>query len=76
MVVGPSFRVLLWSEKSKGQYEKYYSDFRDWCNKKNVKTVSKNIVFSYLGTGIYLLWKVNAILIVGCAKRRINQNVY
>jgi hypothetical protein len=52
-------RVLLRSEKSKGQYEKYYSDFRDWCNKKNVKTVSKNIVFSYLGTGIYLLWKVN-----------------
>jgi hypothetical protein len=23
-------------------------DFRDWCNKKNVKTMSKNVVLAYL----------------------------
>jgi hypothetical protein len=35
-------------EKSKRQYEKCYSDFRDWCNKKNVETVSENVVLTYL----------------------------
>jgi hypothetical protein len=28
-------------EKLKRQYEKCYSDFRDWCNKKNVKRCQK-----------------------------------
>jgi hypothetical protein len=28
--------------------KKCYSDFRDWCNKKNVKTVWENVVLVYL----------------------------
>jgi hypothetical protein len=28
-------------------------------NKKNVKTVSDNVVLAYLFIGIYLMWKVN-----------------
>lgn len=34
--------------KSKRQYEKSYSEFNDWCRKKNVKTVSENILLAYL----------------------------
>jgi hypothetical protein len=35
-------------EKSKWQCENCYSDFRDWCNNTNVKTVSENVVLAYL----------------------------
>jgi hypothetical protein len=35
-------------EKSKRQYEKCYSNFREWCNNKNVTTVSENNVLAYL----------------------------
>jgi hypothetical protein len=46
-------------EKSKRQYDKCYNVSQDWCNKKNVKTVSDNVILAYLFIGIYLLWKVN-----------------
>jgi hypothetical protein len=32
-------------EKSKRQYDKCYNDFKERCNKNNVKTVSENVVF-------------------------------
>lgn len=35
-------------EKSKGKYEKCYSNFKDWCVNQNVKTVSENILLGYL----------------------------
>jgi hypothetical protein len=35
-------------EKSKRQYDKCYNDFKEWCNKNNVKTVSENVVLAYL----------------------------
>jgi hypothetical protein len=35
-------------EKSKRQYDKCYNDFKEWCNKNNVKTVSANVVLAYL----------------------------
>jgi hypothetical protein len=35
-------------EKSKRQYDKCYNDFKERCNKNNVKTVSKNVVLAYL----------------------------
>jgi hypothetical protein len=35
-------------EKSKRQYNKCYNDFKEWCNKNNVKTVSENVVLAYL----------------------------
>jgi hypothetical protein len=38
----------LTPEKSKRQYDKCYNDFKEWCNKNNVKTVSKNVVLAYL----------------------------
>jgi hypothetical protein len=38
----------LISEKSKRQYDKCYNDFKEWCNKNNVKTVSENVVLAYL----------------------------
>lgn len=34
--------------KSKRQYEKCYSEFKDWCDKEKVKTVSENILLAYL----------------------------
>jgi hypothetical protein len=35
-------------EKFKRQYNKCYNDFKEWCNKNNVKTVSENVVLAYL----------------------------
>jgi hypothetical protein len=37
-------------EKSKRQYDKgyLYNDFKEGCNKNNVKTVSENVVLAYL----------------------------
>jgi hypothetical protein len=35
-------------EKSKRQYDKCYNDFKERCNKNNVKTVSENVVLAYL----------------------------
>ncbi|KAJ8981988.1 hypothetical protein NQ317_013640 [Molorchus minor] len=35
-------------KKSKRQYEKCYSEFKDWCDKQNVKTMSKNNLLAYL----------------------------
>jgi hypothetical protein len=35
-------------EKSKRQYDKCYNDFKEQCNKNNVKTVSENVVLAYL----------------------------
>jgi hypothetical protein len=35
-------------EKSKRQYDKCYNDFKEGCNKNNVKTVSENVVLAYL----------------------------
>ncbi|KAJ8976436.1 hypothetical protein NQ317_008470 [Molorchus minor] len=35
-------------KKSKRQYEKCYSEFKDWCDKQNVKTMSENILLAYL----------------------------
>jgi hypothetical protein len=35
-------------EKSKRQYDKCYNDFKERCNKSNVKTVSENVVLAYL----------------------------
>jgi hypothetical protein len=35
-------------EKFKRQYDKWYNDFKEWCNKNNVKTVSENVVLAYL----------------------------
>jgi hypothetical protein len=35
-------------EKFKWQYNKCYNDFKEWCNKNNVKTVSENVVLAYL----------------------------
>jgi hypothetical protein len=35
-------------EKFKRQYIKCYNDFKEWCNKNNVKTVSENVVLTYL----------------------------
>ncbi|KAJ8983236.1 hypothetical protein NQ317_005325 [Molorchus minor] len=35
-------------KKSKRQYEKCYSEFKDWCDKQNVKTISENILLAYL----------------------------
>lgn len=35
-------------QKSKRQYEKCYGDFKDWCNRKNAKTVSENVLLAYL----------------------------
>ncbi|KAJ8981086.1 hypothetical protein NQ317_005483 [Molorchus minor] len=35
-------------KKSKRQYEKCYSEFKDWCDKQNVKTMSENILLPYL----------------------------
>jgi hypothetical protein len=35
-------------EKSKRQYDKCYNDFKEWCDKNNVKTVSENVVLAYL----------------------------
>lgn len=37
-------------EKSKRQYEKCYNDFKNWCDKQNVKTgaMSENILLAYL----------------------------
>jgi hypothetical protein len=35
-------------EKSQRQYDKCYNDFKEWCNKNNVKTVSENVVLAYL----------------------------
>jgi hypothetical protein len=35
-------------EKSKRQYDKCYNDFKERCNKNNVKTVSENVVLTYL----------------------------
>jgi hypothetical protein len=31
-------------EKFKRQYNKCYNDFKEWCNKNNVKTVSENVL--------------------------------
>jgi hypothetical protein len=28
--------------------DKWYNDFKEWCNKNNVKTVSENVVLAYL----------------------------
>ncbi|KAJ8979160.1 hypothetical protein NQ317_006352 [Molorchus minor] len=30
------------------EYEKCYSEFKDWCDKQNVKTMSENILLAYL----------------------------
>ncbi|KAJ8972327.1 hypothetical protein NQ317_008584 [Molorchus minor] len=38
----------LISKKPKRQYEKCYSEFKDWCDKQNVKTMSENILLAYL----------------------------
>jgi hypothetical protein len=38
----------LIQEKSKRQYDKCYNDFKERCNKNNVKTVSENVVLAYL----------------------------
>jgi hypothetical protein len=35
-------------EKSKRQYDKCYNDFKERCNKNNVKKVSENVVLAYL----------------------------
>jgi hypothetical protein len=35
-------------EKYKRQYDKCYNDFKERCNKNNVKTVSENVVLAYL----------------------------
>jgi hypothetical protein len=35
-------------EKSKRQYDKCYNDFKERCNKNNVKMVSENVVLAYL----------------------------
>jgi hypothetical protein len=35
-------------EKSKRQYNKCYNDFKERCNKNNVKTMSENVVLAYL----------------------------
>ncbi|CAH1366313.1 unnamed protein product, partial [Tenebrio molitor] len=35
-------------EKSKRRYDKCYNDFKERCNKNNVKTVSENVVLAYL----------------------------
>jgi hypothetical protein len=35
-------------EKSKRQYDMCYNDFKERCNKNNVKTVSENVVLAYL----------------------------
>jgi hypothetical protein len=35
-------------EKSKRQYDKCYNDFKERCNKNNVKTVLENVVLAYL----------------------------
>jgi hypothetical protein len=35
-------------EKSKRQYDRCYNDFKERCNKNNVKTVSENVVLTYL----------------------------
>jgi hypothetical protein len=35
-------------EKSKWQNDKCYNDFKERCNKNNVKTVSENVVLAYL----------------------------
>jgi hypothetical protein len=35
-------------EKSQRQYDKCYNDFKEWCNKNNVKTVSEKVVLAYL----------------------------
>jgi hypothetical protein len=35
-------------EKSKRQYDKCYNDFKERCDKNNVKTVSENVVLAYL----------------------------
>jgi hypothetical protein len=35
-------------EKAKRQYDKCYNDFKERCNKNNVKTVSENVVLAYL----------------------------
>lgn len=34
--------------KSKGQYEKTYTQFREWCVKKNVVKVSESVLLAYL----------------------------
>jgi hypothetical protein len=34
--------------KSKRQYDKCSNDFKERCNKNNVKTVSENVVLAYL----------------------------
>lgn len=46
-VVNSAFSVLI-PEKSKRQYEKCYGEFKDWCDKQNVKTMSENILLAYL----------------------------
>ncbi|CAH1371697.1 unnamed protein product, partial [Tenebrio molitor] len=33
-------------EKSERQYDKCYNDFKERCNKNNVKTVSENVVLA------------------------------
>jgi hypothetical protein len=38
----------LIAEKSKRQSDKCYNDFKERCNKNNVKTVSENVVLAYL----------------------------
>jgi hypothetical protein len=35
-------------EKSKRRHDKCYNDFKERCNKNNVKTVSENVVLAYL----------------------------
>jgi hypothetical protein len=35
-------------ENYKRQYGKCYNDFKERCNKNNVKTVSENVVLAYL----------------------------
>lgn len=34
-------------EKSKKLYEKCYYDFKNWCNKKNAKTLSESVMLAY-----------------------------
>ncbi|KAJ8969132.1 hypothetical protein NQ317_003256 [Molorchus minor] len=55
-------------KKSKRQYEKCYSEFKDWCDKQNVKTIlSENILKAYLmqqskAVKSSILWSIYSML--------------
>jgi hypothetical protein len=48
-------------EKSKQQYDKCYNDFKERCNKNNVKTVSENVEAHAEHTGWHWCYEVSEI---------------